>query len=138
MKYRTDETVRSNQVEEPGRQENAQQKGDRYFPADKCPQHQINPADQKPQTEGGADAAELPRRQRGLVNMLHLPARFGRTLPYLTGLALAWAAETARADGDDEAAAVLTAELDRRFPSHPARAADPVLPPAIARGTSPE
>ncbi|NNM25325.1 MAG: hypothetical protein HKO59_04960, partial [Phycisphaerales bacterium] len=61
------------------------------------------------------------RRRRGMVELLHLPARYGREVPFLTGLALARVAEASRADGETETAAVLEAELVRRFPNHPVR-----------------
>ena len=68
------------------------------------------------------------RRQRGMVNLLHVPARFGASQPYLAGLALAWVAEAADADGDRGLAEAMRADLDRRYPNHPARFAEqPVL-----------
>jgi hypothetical protein len=62
------------------------------------------------------------RRQRGIVELLHVPVRFARRMPYLAGLALSLAAQASAADGDDDAAEVLRAELARRFPNHPVRA----------------
>lgn len=62
------------------------------------------------------------RRQRGMVQLLHLPAGHRRSLPYLAGLALSRVVETSRADGDDVTARVLTEELTRSFPNHPVRA----------------
>ena len=63
------------------------------------------------------------RRQRGFVHLVHLPARFPRTQPYLTGLALVWAEQASRAIGDDATADVMKAELTRLVPHHPAIAA---------------
>jgi hypothetical protein len=70
------------------------------------------------------------RRQRGLLNLVHLPARFGRSHPYLAGLSLAWCAEASGAWGDASAAAAFEAELSRRFPNHPLHTmADPIRIP---------
>jgi hypothetical protein len=66
----------------------------------------------------------IGRRQRGLVNLIHVPARFASTQPYLAGLALAWVAEAARQDGETETATLMLAELARRFPNHPVRSTD--------------
>ena len=63
----------------------------------------------------------IGRQQRGLLSLLHVPARFGREQPYLAGLALAYVAEALEASGDRESAATLRAELAERFPDHPAR-----------------
>ena len=69
----------------------------------------------------------IGRQQRGLLNLVHLPARFARSQPYLAGLALAWAAEASEARGDDATAAVFRAELARRLPNHPLHTvADPI------------
>lgn len=70
------------------------------------------------------------RRQRGLLDLVHLPARFGRSHPYLAGLALAWCGEASRGWGDLPAAAAFEAELSRRFPNHPVHTmADPIRIP---------
>ncbi len=61
----------------------------------------------------------IGRRQRGMVSLLHLPARFGRDQPYLAGLALAHVAAALEESGDAEAASSLRLELVRRFPNHP-------------------
>ncbi len=75
---------------------------------------------------------EFERRQQGMVQLIHVPAKFSRSHPYLAGLALAWVAEVQRADGDEEAAALLESELLRRFPNHPLLvSADPVKLPRI-------
>lgn len=60
----------------------------------------------------------LPREQ-GMVSLLHLPARFSATQPYLAGLALAVVAETLEAEGEQEAADRMWAELATRHPGHP-------------------
>ncbi|MHC4106560.1 MAG: hypothetical protein ACYSTY_00590 [Planctomycetota bacterium] len=65
----------------------------------------------------------IGRQQRGLVSLLHVPARFGREQPYLAGLALAYTAEALEASGDTESAATLRAELAERCPDHPVRRA---------------
>ncbi len=63
------------------------------------------------------------RHQRAMVNLIHLPARFGRRQPYLAGLALAYVARRLEEYGDTGAAARLRAQLQRNFPHHPVRAA---------------
>ena len=57
--------------------------------------------------------------QQGTVNLVHLPARFSATQPYLVGLALARGAEAMDRAGDPDAAAVLRGQLQRTFPHHP-------------------
>jgi hypothetical protein len=75
------------------------------------------------------------RRQRGMVHLVHLPARYEPRLPYLTGLALAWLAEASRVSGDEEVADAMQAELDRRLPAHPVRGLDhPVRIPTSEDG----
>jgi hypothetical protein len=72
------------------------------------------------------------RRQRGVVQLVHLPAQFRTQLPYLSGLALAWAVEAASVAGDTATADTLRGELNRLFPTHPAVAAKRpvvILPP---------
>ncbi|MHC4946654.1 MAG: hypothetical protein ACYTG1_00110 [Planctomycetota bacterium] len=59
------------------------------------------------------------RRQRGMVELAHLPARFARPQPFLAGVALACLADGLGRDGDAEAAETIRAELRRRFPGHP-------------------
>lgn len=66
------------------------------------------------------DEDDLEQHQLGLVNLLHVPARFSRVQPYLAGLALMQAAAALDRDGDADAAASLRAELQRSFPDHPA------------------
>lgn len=63
------------------------------------------------------DAAE---RRRGAIELLHVPARFGASQPYLAGVALAAASEALAADGDAESASALRAELEMEYPGHPA------------------
>jgi hypothetical protein len=69
------------------------------------------------------------RRQRGLVHLLHLPARRAGEQPYLAGIALALVSETLRADGDIAPSESLLLDLQQRFHGHP------VLT-ALADGTS--
>ena len=56
----------------------------------------------------------LEDRQRGAVNLIHLPARFARTQPYLAGLALMRVAELLEQTGDVEAATELRSQLRER------------------------
>ena len=67
----------------------------------------------------------LGRRQRGILQVLHLPARFARTQPFLAGMALADAADALQQTGDQAAADTLRAELARSYPDHPVRHRDP-------------
>ena len=64
------------------------------------------------------------RQQQGIVSLLHVPARFGTSQPYLTGLALAYAAAALDATGDAEGAAAMRVELRRTLPNHPVHAVD--------------
>jgi hypothetical protein len=59
-------------------------------------------------------------RLEGIVNLLHLPARFSATQPYLAGLALAESSQALAAAGNAEAAVAVDEELRRSFPRHPA------------------
>lgn len=68
----------------------------------------------------------IGRRQRGMVSLIHLPARFARTLPYLAGLALGHAADALAEAGQFDAAATLRIQLQKDFPDHPIHAAGPV------------
>lgn len=61
----------------------------------------------------------LGRRQKGQVSLIHLPARFARTHPFLAGLALAQVARALQRDGDAAAAGTLLSELQRTYPNHP-------------------
>lgn len=56
----------------------------------------------------------------GALELMHLPARFASTQPYLAGVSLAWATVALNAQGDVEHAASLRAELESRFPESPA------------------
>jgi hypothetical protein len=64
------------------------------------------------------------RQQQGIVSLLHVPARFANSQPYLTGLALAYATKALEATGDREGAASLRVELRRTLPNHPVHALD--------------
>ncbi len=64
------------------------------------------------------------RQQQGIVSLLHLPARFRTSQPYLTGLALAYAATALEATGDADGAAALRVELRQTLPNHPVHAVD--------------
>jgi len=75
------------------------------------------------------------RRHRGLVELCHLPARYGAQLPYLAGLAVAWVAEASRAAGDAGTEAAMQQELARRFPNHPVRTATAPIRLPIAEGS---
>jgi hypothetical protein len=77
------------------------------------------------------------RRERGLVSMLHVPARFARAQPYLAGLALAWVAAERDASGDDRTADIVRGDLARRFPNHPARSVDRPVRLPVVTGASP-
>ncbi len=61
----------------------------------------------------------LDDRQAGILQLLHVPARFARSQPYLAGLALAEASLALRSMGDAAGADELARELVRQFPSHP-------------------
>lgn len=56
----------------------------------------------------------------GALELIHLPARFASTQPYLAGIALAWASIALEDEGDLDHAASLRAELESRFPESPA------------------
>lgn len=66
-----------------------------------------------------ADAREV---RRGVLELLHVPARFNADQPYLSGVALASAAVAMSDLGDAGAARVLRAEFDAHYPAHPASA----------------
>jgi hypothetical protein len=71
---------------------------------------------------GRAMCAEesMVRRQRGVVFLLHIPARFGAIQPWLSGLALADSADVLETLGDRAGAQRLREELASAFPAHPA------------------
>jgi hypothetical protein len=55
----------------------------------------------------------LDAKQEGAVSLVHLPARFGRSQPFLAGLALNRIAQFLEQTGDTGAAAGLRHELER-------------------------
>ncbi|MFO0833826.1 MAG: hypothetical protein U0638_02560 [Phycisphaerales bacterium] len=59
-------------------------------------------------------------RRRGVLHLLHVPARFSSDSPYLAGIALAEAARALLELGDRDGADVIRAELLRDHPAHPA------------------
>ena len=59
------------------------------------------------------------QKQAGVIELLNIPARFARTHPYLSGLALAESSATLRALGDHDGADLLARELTSSYPSHP-------------------
>ncbi|MGH7132294.1 MAG: hypothetical protein ACREJO_10155 [Phycisphaerales bacterium] len=59
--------------------------------------------------------AELGQRRMGVLELLHIPARFGDIMPGLAALCLAEAAGELETMGDAGAAARLRADLDSRF-----------------------
>lgn len=63
----------------------------------------------------------IGRQQQGLVQLAHLPANFGRTQPYLAGMALDRLAGELATRGQTEAARSVRTELTRRYPNHPVR-----------------
>jgi hypothetical protein len=79
-------------------------------------------------------------KRRGMIQLLHAPARFPRLSPYLASLALAEAAVTAQEMGDAAGAAALKAELLDAYPQSNA-AAWPKLreikPPATGTPAAP-
>lgn len=58
----------------------------------------------------------MQAREEGAVHLIHLPARFGRTQPYLAALGLGYVAETLKRDGNDEGAERMRAQLQRTYP----------------------
>lgn len=71
---------------------------------------------------GAAAMRSADERERllGVVQALHVPARFSATQRYLAGHALAYAAIELRRRGEESRAATLRAELERASPAHPA------------------
>lgn len=59
-------------------------------------------------------------RQRGMVQLLHVPAEASRTLPYLAGLSLLRCARAAEHDGLTNVAVIATRELEIHYAGHPA------------------
>jgi hypothetical protein len=77
---------------------------------------------------------------RGVVQLLHVPARLGRSSPYLAGVCLAEAAVTLADLGDAQAAHALRQELDTAYPGHPASAwsrLQAIKPPAAVAPAAP-
>jgi hypothetical protein len=80
--------------------------------------------------------ADPARVMDGVVELMHLPARFGDEQPYLTGVALAESAAALGRLGDSSGAATLEAILRQSFADHPALEwAD--LPRHAPAGTAP-
>jgi len=75
----------------------------------------------------------------GVIELLHVPARFEEDQPYLAGMALAHASLTLAKLGDTQGAQTLKAELASKFPRHPALEWDQVRkltpPPTRAKAT---
>jgi hypothetical protein len=61
----------------------------------------------------------IAAKQEGAVSLIHVPARFGRSQPFLAGLALAYASRALEEAGATGDAADLLAELGRSYPRHP-------------------
>jgi hypothetical protein len=84
-------------------------------------------------------------RRQGVLELLHLPARFAGSNPYLAGLALAESAVALREMGDHRSADILVRELADQFPTHPVHDWDPLrrrarpqaVPPADGATSSP-
>lgn len=72
--------------------------------------------------------AGVGRQQRGLVELLHLPALYADDQAFLTGLALHLAAKGLERLGDANAARQVRSELDALYPSHPVRRQPLALP----------
>jgi len=67
-------------------------------------------------------------KKLGVVELLHVPAAYGRLHPYLAGVALAESSAALRAMGDKTGADVLARELMRNYPGHPVVDWAPVRP----------
>ncbi|MAB82529.1 MAG: hypothetical protein CMJ24_03715 [Phycisphaerae bacterium] len=61
----------------------------------------------------------MGQQRRGLLSLAHLPARWGRSQPYLSGVAMAMMADQFRAHGRPEDAKRLRSDLRRMHPAHP-------------------
>jgi hypothetical protein len=70
----------------------------------------------------------IVRQQRGMVQLLHLPAEFASSQSYLAGCSLRLVADGLEAHGRREESELLAAELAARFPYHPVRAFPPAAP----------
>lgn len=70
--------------------------------------------------------ADRESRLRGIVELLHVPARFGEGHPYLAGIALAEAAVALDAIGEHAGAQSLIADIRERFSTHAAIEYEPL------------
>lgn len=68
--------------------------------------------------------SDIESKRLGIIELLHLPARFDREQSYLAGLCLAEAAMTLSELGNADGASRLFGDLADRFPGHPALALD--------------
>lgn len=76
-------------------------------------------------------------RRLGIVQLVHLPARFSRTHPYLAGLCLTEASAALADLGDRVGAASLRRELLDNYPEHPVLAWEKIRLPAGPAATVP-
>lgn len=61
----------------------------------------------------------MGQQRRGLLSLTHIPARWGRSQPYLSGVAMAMMADRFQAHGRTDDANRLRADLRRMHPAHP-------------------
>ena len=66
----------------------------------------------------------IGRQERGLVNVLYLPAFHSEQHPYLAGIAMRLAADALAANDRSAEAASIRNELNNRYPYHPVHAID--------------
>lgn len=80
------------------------------------------------------------RRQRGVIQLLHVPVRHGRLQPYLAGLALELVGSSPADVVPPASSSAIRAELASRFPYHPVRALPDAAsaPPPHAAPSDPE
>lgn len=64
--------------------------------------------------------SDREQKIRGVVQLLHVPARLSRSSPYLSGVCMAEAATAMWDLGDPQAAGALKQELAAAYPTHPA------------------
>ncbi len=69
---------------------------------------------------------DVSLRRQGVIELVHVPARFARQEPYLTGVALAEGAAALWEMNDAAEARVMLGELAAQFPWHPALQSGPV------------
>lgn len=62
------------------------------------------------------------QRELGVIELMHMPARFGREQPYLSGLCMAEAAVALAGLGRSDEAQRLAQDLATKYPGHPALA----------------